>query len=379
MVTTRTNLTKKRYQGRAGGRVDIIGVHTMEAKELPQTAENIANYFLGVNASAHWCVDSDSRVRSVNDGDTAWTLPGANSRSLNIEIAGYAKQTPEDWADAYSINALEITALCAAEWCVKYGIPVRKLNDTQIRNKEKGFVGHVDISRVYKQSSHWDPGPHFPWDYFLGRVNAQIAALGGAAPSVPNSPAPQPKPVPTWDNKGYTTAYIKARQNQLRAVGYNIEADGYRGQATIDATTDFQRKNGLDPDGIPGPATAAKLAAVLTATTPSRPNCTELQRAIRTAPDGFWGANTDKHMDALREASAWGGFDYPWGKAFTQQVVGVVPDGVWGAKSTAGHNATTAAVQTALRNMGFDPGAIDSTWGDKTERAYQAARNACHI
>lgn len=379
MVTTRTNLTKRRYVGRAGESVSIIGIHTMEAKELSQTAENIANYFLGVNASAHWCVDSDSRVRSVNDSDTAWTLPGANSRSINIEIAGYAKQTPDDWADAYSINALEVAALCAAETCVKYGIPVRKLNDAQIRNKEKGFVGHVDISRVYKKSSHWDPGPHFPWDYFLGRVNANIAALGGSVPSAPNSPAPQPKPTPTWDNKGYTTAYIMARQNQLRALGYQIDADGYRGAATIDATVDFQKKNGLDPDGIPGPATARKLDAALAVKAPGKPNCVALQQAVRTAGDNAWGANTDKHFDALREASNWGGNDFPYGKAFAQQVVGAVPDGIWGGRSADAHTATVINVQNALKAMGFDAGDSDGKWGNVTEAAYQAARNACHI
>lgn len=111
----------------------------------------------------------------------------------------------------------------------------------------------------------------------------------------------------------------------------------------------------------------------------ARPDCTALQRAVRTPADNAWGANTDKHMNALREASAWGGFDYPWGKAFTQRVVGAYPDGIWGGNSERAHNATTAAVQQALKNMGFDPGRIDSTWGNNSERAYQAARNACHI
>ena len=106
MFTTRTNLTTRRHLGSKSR--DIIGIHTMEAPEGSQTAENVANYFKNVNASAHWCVDDNSRVRVVNDNDTAWTLPGANSRSLNIELAGYAKQKPADWQDEYSIDMLEI-------------------------------------------------------------------------------------------------------------------------------------------------------------------------------------------------------------------------------------------------------------------------------
>lgn len=92
MVVTRTNLTTRRHVGRRAP-VSLIAIHTMEAPEAAQTAENVANYFKRVDASAHWCVDNDSRVRVVKDEDTAWTLPGANSRSLNIEIAGYASRT----------------------------------------------------------------------------------------------------------------------------------------------------------------------------------------------------------------------------------------------------------------------------------------------
>lgn len=373
VVTTTTNLTKNRHQGRAGGRVDIIGVHTMEVKELPQTAENVANNFknLAIKASAHWCVDNNSRVRSVNDGDTAWTLPGANSRSLNLELAGYAKQTPEDWADAYSIDMLEIAALCAAEWVIKYGIPIRRLTDEQIRNKEKGFAGHVDVNRVYKESTHWDPGPAFPWDYFLQRVQVQVGTLGGIT-----VPAP-PKPVPTYDNKGYSTAYIRARQEQLRQVGYKIDADGVRGPATIAATVDFQTKHGLDPDGIPGPSTAKKLNEVLAVQKPSRPNCTALQAAVRAAQDNVWGPDTDKRFDAVREASRWGGNDFPYGVGYVQQVVGTFPDDKWGKNSAAAHDKTVYDIQVALKAMGYDPGDLDSRWGPSTEAAYQSARKAC--
>ena len=100
MVVTRTDLTTRRHVGRRAP-ISLIAIHTMEAPEAAQTAENVANYFKRVDASAHWCVDNDSRVRVVKDEDTAWTLPGANSRSLNIEIAGYAKQDADDWEDEY--------------------------------------------------------------------------------------------------------------------------------------------------------------------------------------------------------------------------------------------------------------------------------------
>lgn len=371
-MQTVTNLTANRSRGNSGR--SIIGIHTMEVAENPRSAESVANAFQDTKrkASSHWCVDNDSRVRVVNDDDTAWTLPGANSRSLNIEIAGYARQTPEDWADEYTINALEIAAICASEWCVKYDIPVRHLTDAQIRSGAKGFAGHVDVNRVYKQSTHWDPGPSFPWDYFLGRVNAHLNGQGGIAPDAP--------PAPAWNNGGYSQSYIKARQGQLNLVGYNLEVDGIRGALTIAAIKDFQASHGLEADGLPGPLTVAKLDEVInTKPATARPNCVALQQAVRTAADNAWGADTDKNCDAVREASRWGGFDYPWGKAFTQRVCGAVPDGIWGPNSVAAHDTTVAAMQRALNDMGFNAGAVDTIWGPQSEAAYQAARNACHI
>lgn len=374
MFTTRTNLTTRRHLGSKSR--DIIGIHTMEAPERSQTAENVANYFKSVNASAHWCVDDNSRVRVVNDNDTAWTLPGANSRSLNIELAGYAKQKPADWQDEYSIDMLEIAAVCAAEWCIKYDIPVRRLSSEQIRNGSKGFAGHVDVNVVYKQSSHWDPGPSFPWNYFLDRVRAQIAEIrGGDKPSV------RPKaPKPTYNNLGYSTDWIEKQQEKLRKLGYKVTPDGLRGQETIAAVKAFQKEVGLLEDGIPGPDTAKALDRLIDAKSPKsskRPDCAGLQRAVRAKQDNAWGVATDRHLYALRAASVWGGSKFPYGVAFTQRVVGVKTDGKWGDLSGKAHTNTVENVQKQLKAMGFDPGEADGIWGDKTERAFQDARLAC--
>ncbi|QAY69976.1 peptidoglycan recognition protein family protein [Xylanimonas protaetiae] len=243
---------------------DIIGIHTMEAPELPQTAENVARYFDSQQADAHWCTDCDSRVRVIEDQYVAWTMPGVNSRSRNIEIAGYARQTPEDWADAYSLAALEVTALCAAEWVIEGGIPIRHLTDEQIRAGQKGFAGHVDVNRVYKKSTHWDPGPAFPWDYFLGRVAAHVAQLRGS--TQPGTVPVAQAPTPSWDNRGYSQEWIAAQQAKLIRLGYDLGADGAdgkRGPKTIAATTAFQASHGLTVDGIPGPDTAKALDAAL--------------------------------------------------------------------------------------------------------------------
>lgn len=368
MVTTKTDLTTRRHIGRNGITPNLIGIHTMEAAEGPNTAESVAKYFKTVNASSHWCHDNDSRVRVVEDKDTAWTLPGANNRSLNIELAGYAKQTAADWADAYSINLLEGAALSAAEWVVKYGIPIRRLTDAQIASNLPGFAGHADVNRVYKQSSHWDPGPSFPWDYFLNRVQAQVQILGGYTPAVP---VPS---TPSYSNEGFSEAYIAARQNEAKQLGYSLDADGKLGPISRKVFSDFQASKGLVVDGIPGPKTKAALIDAVAAAKPKRPDCRPVQRALRVADDNSWGPNTDKHGDALREASGWGGVDFPYGVAFAQAVVGTPQDNSWGPKSVRAHDVTTANVQNALKEMGYDPGPSDGKWGPSTEAAYQAAR-----
>lgn len=366
MVTTRTDLTTRRHVGRKSP-VSLIAIHTMEAPEGKQTAENVAKYFKRVNASSHWCVDNDSRVRVVKDEDTAWTLPGANSRSLNIEIAGYAKQDAEDWADEYSIDALDIAALCAAEWCVKYDIPIRKLTDDQIRSGAKGFVGHVDVNRVYKQSTHWDPGPGFPWTYFLGRVSHFVEKKHPSDP-----PAVDKKPT-TWNNQGYSRAYIKEQQELLKKLGlYKGAIDGYLGPQTDSATRTFQKANGLEVDGIPGPATNAKLKAKVA---PAKPkNIKALQAAVGAVQDNVWGADTDKRLRVVMASSTYAGRKFPFGVKYAQTVVGTRADGIWGKKSNEAHDKTVLAIQKALKDLGYYQGELDALWGPKLTKAYSAAR-----
>ena len=52
---------------------------------------------------------------------------------------------------------------------------------------------------------------------------------------------------------------VRVLQQLLNDFGYKIEVDGNFGRGTRSAVKDFQRKEGLEADGVVGPSTLAKL------------------------------------------------------------------------------------------------------------------------
>jgi N-acetyl-anhydromuramyl-L-alanine amidase AmpD len=234
--------------------IRVIVIHDMEAPEGPLTAENIAHWFATMpdssKASAHVCVDNNSAVRCVADGDRAWHAPGANSDGLGIELAGYARQSRAEWLDQYSKGVLDQAAKVVAGWCQKHNIPAVKLTAAELVAGKRGIVGHRDVSAAYRQTDHSDPGPNFPWDYFLGRVNAYLNPKD-PAPSAPAKPKPKPaRYVPPAFPKGLkpnsASPSAKSLQRALKAAGYMNksvpESDNY-GPKTQEAVGVFHQKH----------------------------------------------------------------------------------------------------------------------------------------
>lgn len=223
--------------------IRVVVVHDMEAPEGPMTAENVAHWFSTMDASskasAHVCVDSNSAVRCVADGDRAWHAPGANSDGLGIELAGYARQTREEWLDQYSKGVLEQAAQVVAGWCRKHNIPAVKLTAAELKAGKRGIVGHRDVSAAYGQTDHTDPGPNFPWDYFLSRVNALMGK-----PADPVQPDTRPS-FPQGLRPNSASPSAKPLQRALKAAGFMnksvAESDNY-GPKTQESVGIFHRK-----------------------------------------------------------------------------------------------------------------------------------------
>lgn len=161
------------YQGRQGKRIRLAVMHTPEAPETPTTAEGVARYFQGARrASTHLVGDNNSVVRCVHDANTAFGAERANNDGLHYELAGYANQTPEQWADDYSNAALILAADCFRQWCDRFNLPKRRLSVQEIQSGAWGICGHADVYRALGGSAvRTDPGAHFPWPKFIALVN----------------------------------------------------------------------------------------------------------------------------------------------------------------------------------------------------------------
>jgi N-acetyl-anhydromuramyl-L-alanine amidase AmpD len=161
-----------------------IVLHSMEAPEKGDTAESVAQWFGGLRgaapeASAHYCVDNDSIVECLAAELVAWHAPGANQLGIGIEHAGFAKQTREQWLDAYGRAMLALSAKLTAALCQHFQIPVEYVDADDLRHQLTGITTHQQVSVAFGKSTHSDPGPAFPMRDYLDLVRAETDAGTG--------------------------------------------------------------------------------------------------------------------------------------------------------------------------------------------------------
>lgn len=102
--------------------------------------------------------------------------------------------------------------------------------------------------------------------YGTGKLEAfaarKIRADGFSTFNRGGTPAPSPAPVTYWAEEGHSGEHVKRLQqflNKLAVVVTGLVVDGDFGPATKAAVQAFQRKAGIDADGIVGPITLGKL------------------------------------------------------------------------------------------------------------------------
>jgi N-acetyl-anhydromuramyl-L-alanine amidase AmpD len=222
--------------------VSRIVIHDMEMAEKGTTAESCAALFASSNApqaSAHFCVDSDTVVQCVDIDRIAWHAP-PNTGSIGIEHAGFANQNLTSWLDDYGKAMLNRSAALCAWLCLLLDVPARWLTPAQLRAGERGLCTHASVSAAWHQTDHSDPGPDFPKLYYLDLVRAHLNPTQEddmptpeeIATAVWNHPAPNGEK--GSDGKPLTMGYVLLRDYQ---AGGRVEAAVNEVETALDRPT----------------------------------------------------------------------------------------------------------------------------------------------
>ena len=121
-------------------------------------------------ASWHYAVDANSITQSLHEGDIAFHAPGLNAAGIGIELSGRAKQTAEEWQDPFSRDMLLLAAELVADICRRHDLPIEFVDAAGLVERDRGITTHAEVSKAFKKSDHWDPGPGFPMGWFLEQV-----------------------------------------------------------------------------------------------------------------------------------------------------------------------------------------------------------------
>jgi hypothetical protein len=107
----------------------------------------------------------------------------------------------------------------------------------------------------------WAPGRKSDPRYDMGWRRARVGAVSLTAGAAVGVSTPQPVGRPLL-RQGATGGAVREVQDLLRRHGASLVLDGDFGPATAAAVREFQRRAGLAADGVVGPNTWARLAAV---------------------------------------------------------------------------------------------------------------------
>lgn len=156
------------------GPIRVIVIHDAEGAN----ARGVENYGATTDRKVSWHVvcDDTIAIEQLPDWIVAWAAPGANSDGLQIELCGFASWSKATWFRHQS--TLKFAAWQCARWARRHQIPLRWLTDAELAaGSTKGFATHAQVSRVFRLSTHTDPGKGFPLSYFMLLVRRRAGWL----------------------------------------------------------------------------------------------------------------------------------------------------------------------------------------------------------
>lgn len=156
-------------------------IHATVSPCVAGGAANVAHYFRenvpeDRKSSAHYIIDPSEAVQVVYDSWVAYHAP-PNEHSLALEFCDPMVGDPARWGDLNHRRMLRRGARLAAQLCLAYDIPPRKIGPAMLRENRMGICGHVDVSKAFGMTSHTDPGPDFPWRKFMAQVRCEYETI----------------------------------------------------------------------------------------------------------------------------------------------------------------------------------------------------------
>lgn len=141
-----------------------------------------------------------------------YAAPPLNKTWWHIVIPGYARQTRAEWLDEASRGFVASVASFIV-WAWEHDgrtWPLSFVDAAPLASGAKGYTSHDCVSRAFKKSDHWDPGPEFPWDVLaadIASLRRPLAPIITPTPEVPDVIAPTVAAVkprlwrhPAWAN-----------------------------------------------------------------------------------------------------------------------------------------------------------------------------------
>jgi len=192
-----------------------IVVHVNVGPETPGTSgESLGRYLDSITGGYHHVHDDDSTLTLARDDQCVAGARGGDCNEVAIHhcIIGRADQSAAQWADRFSVAAVERCAVAVAKDCVAHNLNAVRIVGEAIQARGRtGICGHGDVSRAWSvQGGHTDPGPAFPWGEFVADVQARLGPPAGPWPDEWSLDVAQPGDVIAVLSDAAGTAKLKA-------------------------------------------------------------------------------------------------------------------------------------------------------------------------
>lgn len=139
-------------------------------RDTSLAAEALASWLHGPSAahvSAHFAIDLNSVSQLVPEASIAWAAGHtANQRGIHIELAGWAKQTNDEWHQQGQL--LNLCGSLIADIASRWSIPIEYVNHDGLLAGKRGVTTHHDCTLAWHETNHFDPGEAFPIDEAIG-------------------------------------------------------------------------------------------------------------------------------------------------------------------------------------------------------------------